>query len=57
MRRQPNSEVHISPFKVHLQGAKAIEAAGWTVKFAIICRIVGTLLLPWLPYLLWRWSG
>jgi hypothetical protein len=57
MSLRPNPEVHISTFKVRLQGAEAIKAAGWTVKFAIVCRIVGALLLPWLPYLLWRWSG
>jgi hypothetical protein len=57
MSRPPNPEVHISPFKVRLQGAKVIEAAGWIVRFAIVRRVVGALVLPWLPYLLWRWSG
>jgi hypothetical protein len=57
MTQRLNPEVYISPFKVRLQGAEAIEAAGWTVRFAIMCRVVGALLLPWLPYLIWRRSG
>jgi hypothetical protein len=57
MTQRLNPEVHISPFKVRLQGVEAIKAGGWTVRFAIVCRVVGALLLPWLPYLLRRWSG
>jgi hypothetical protein len=48
-------EVYIAAWKVHLRGKSAIDAAGWTIRFTIVCRAIGALTLPWLPYLVWRW--
>ena len=48
-------EVQITAWKVYLRGKEAIEAADWTVRFAMVCRAVGGLTLPWLPYIIWRW--
>lgn len=48
-------EVQITAWKVHLRGTEAIEAAGWCIRFAMVCRAVAAVTLPWLPYLLWRW--
>lgn len=48
MNQQP--EIRISALKVVIRGEEALKSAAWTVRFAMICRAVGALLLPWLPY-------
>jgi len=52
---KPTPEIHISSWKVVIRGEAALAAAGNAIRFALICRAIGSLALPWLPYLLWRW--
>jgi hypothetical protein len=47
-------EVQITAWKVHLRGKSAIDAAGWTIRLAMVCRAVSALTLPWLSYWVWH---
>ena len=44
----------ITLWKVRLRGDEAFKRAGWTLRFALVCRALAWLSAPWLPYMVMR---